>query len=68
MHAVSLWLLLMHVHVQGAVVRVVRRVEELLRQLVEGARVIGDADMAAKFSGCGDRIKRDIVFAASLYL
>ena len=48
--------------------RAVRRVEELLQQLREGARVIGDTDMAAKFQDCSGRIKRGIIFAASLYL
>ena len=48
--------------------RAVRRVEELLRQLVTGARVIGDLGMAERFNDCAERIKRDIVFAASLYL
>lgn len=49
-------------------VRVVRRVEELLQQLREGARVIGNPAMADHFSQCSDSIKRDIIFAPSLYL
>ena len=48
--------------------RAVRRTEELLRQLMEGANVIGDAQLAQQFGACIDAIKRDIVFAASLYL
>lgn len=54
--------------VQGAIVRAVRRVEELLRQLIAGARVIGNSEMAEQFERCSEKIKRDIIFAASLYL
>ncbi|KAK9803050.1 hypothetical protein WJX73_001880 [Symbiochloris irregularis] len=53
---------------EGAIVRAVRRVEELLRQLVSGARVIGNTEMAQQFEACSEKIKRDIIFAASLYL
>ena len=48
--------------------RAVRRTEELLRQLIEGASLIGDAQLAQQFEACVEAIKRDIVFAASLYL
>jgi ATP-dependent RNA helicase DOB1 len=45
-----------------------RRLEELLRQLVQAAKVIGNTELEAKFAEGITRIKRDIVFAASLYL
>ncbi len=48
--------------------RAVRRLEELLRQLAEALRAIGETGLAAKFEEANVRIKRDIVFAASLYL
>lgn len=54
--------------IQGSLVRAVRRVEEVLRQATAGARVMGELDLAALFEDGITRIKRDIVFAASLYL
>ena len=48
--------------------RAVRRLEELLRQLAEALKGVGELVLAEKFSTAGERIKRDIVFAASLYL
>lgn len=53
---------------QGSLVRVVRREEELLRQLVGAARAIGEEALASKFESGITKIKRDIIFAASLYL
>lgn len=53
---------------QGSLVRVVRREEELLRQLVAATRAVGEEGLAAKFEDGIARIKRDIIFAASLYL
>lgn len=53
---------------QGSLVRAVRREEELLRQLVAATQAIGDLDLAAKFEDGITHIKRDIIFAASLYL
>ena len=53
---------------QGSIVRTVRRCEELLRQLIDAAKVIGEHDLAEQFGLCVESIKRDIVFAASLYL
>jgi len=40
----------------------------MLRQLCAAAKAIGDGDLEAKFAEGITRIKRDIVFAASLYL
>mgnify|MGYP002385843904 FL=1 len=45
-----------------------RRLEELLRQLCAAAKAIGNSELELKFSEAIARIKRDIVFAASLYL
>lgn len=53
---------------EGTIIRVVRRLVELIRQLGIAARVIGDVDMEQKFAKAVDLIKRDIIFAASLYL
>lgn len=48
--------------------RAVRRVEEVLRQAIAGAKVMGELELVALFEDGIARIKRDIVFAASLYL
>ncbi len=48
--------------------RAFRRTEEILRQLISGARVIGETDLASKFEECSESIKRGVVFSASLYL
>lgn len=53
---------------QGSLVRAVRRIEEVMRQLVAAANVIGEAALASKFETGIGKIKRDIIFAASLYL
>lgn len=53
---------------EGSMVRAIRRLEELLRQMASATKSIGEVDLAEKFDQCGERIKRDIVFAASLYL
>ena len=45
-----------------------RRLEELLRQMVQAAKGIGNTDLENKFSEGIRLMKRDIVFAASLYL
>lgn len=53
---------------EGSIIRVLRRLEELLRQLCQAARCIGNNELELKFADGIVRIKRDIVFAASLYL
>ncbi len=45
-----------------------RRLEELLRQLCGAAKVIGNVELESKFAEGINKIKRDIVFAVSLYL
>ncbi len=53
---------------KGSIIRVIRRLEELLRQLASAAHSIGNNDLKDKFNEGSKSIKRDIVFAASLYL
>ncbi|VDL60449.1 unnamed protein product [Hymenolepis diminuta] len=53
---------------EGAIIRSIRLLEELLRQMVNAARTIGNNSLIAKFTEAIEKIKRDIVFAASLYL
>lgn len=52
---------------EGTIVRVITRLDESCRELRDAARVIGDADLWAKMEKCMELIRRDIVFAASLY-
>lgn len=56
------------VDLQGSLVRAVRRIEEVLRQLSSAAQVIGEGDLEQLFERSREKIKRDIIFAASLYL
>ena len=53
---------------EGSVIRAVRRLDELLAQLAAAARVVGDARLASAFEAASAAIRRDIVFAASLYV
>ncbi|KAJ3174201.1 ATP-dependent RNA helicase mtr4 [Geranomyces variabilis] len=53
---------------EGSIIRSMRRLEELLRQLVAAAKSIGNTDLENKFAEGINKIKRDIVFAGSLYL
>ena len=53
---------------EGSIIRCMRRLEELVRQMVQAAKVIGNTDLENKFNEADKAIKRDIVFAASLYL
>ncbi len=74
---------------EGSIIRCMRRLEEMLRQMCAAAKAIGNSELENKFAeglfwrlaafrwaerahnwvGSGiTRIKRDIIFAASLYL
>ncbi|XP_046900625.1 exosome RNA helicase MTR4 [Hypomesus transpacificus] len=53
---------------EGSIIRCMRRLEELLRQMCQAAKAIGNTELENKFSEGITKIKRDIVFAASLYL
>ncbi|KAI0050634.1 antiviral helicase [Auriscalpium vulgare] len=52
---------------EGTVVRVITRLDETCREVRDAARVIGDAELMKKMEEAQIKIKRDIVFAASLY-
>ena len=52
----------------GSLVRAIRRLEELLRQTSGALKLIGDEALAGKFDLAVEKIKRDIIFAASLFL
>lgn len=53
---------------EGSIIRVIKRLEELLRQAASAAKSVGDDALEKKFNDGIAMIKRDIVFAASLYL
>ena len=55
---------------EGDIVRMMRRLEELLRQMAGAARspAIGSTELHDKFMAGITLIKRDIIFASSLYL
>ncbi|KZV67653.1 antiviral helicase [Peniophora sp. CONT] len=52
---------------EGTVVRVITRLDETCREVRDAARVIGDGDLMKKMEEAQLMIKRDIIFAASLY-
>ncbi|KNC96224.1 ATP-dependent RNA helicase MTR4 [Spizellomyces punctatus DAOM BR117] len=53
---------------EGSIIRCMRRLEELLREMVAASKSIGNTDLENKFAEGINKIKRDIVFAGSLYL
>lgn len=53
---------------EGTIVRVITRLDEICREVKNAALVIGDNVLHSKMSDAQEKIKRDIVFCASLYL
>jgi len=53
---------------EGSLIRVFRRLEELLRQMCSAAKSIGNTELENKFAEGINKLHRDIIFAASLYL
>eukprot|EP00300_Choanocystis_sp_HF-7_P014133 c18578_g1_i2.p1 GENE.c18578_g1_i2~~c18578_g1_i2.p1 ORF type:complete len:1024 (+),score=274.98 c18578_g1_i2:41-3073(+) len=53
---------------EGNIIRTMRRLEECLRQVTAAAKAIGNLDLENKFAKGIELLKRDIVFASSLYL
>jgi len=53
---------------EGTIIRSLRRLEELLNEMSAAAKAIGNSELEAKFKKGQEKLKRDIVFAASLYL
>ncbi|KAI0985107.1 hypothetical protein GJ496_004905 [Pomphorhynchus laevis] len=53
---------------EGSIIRCIRRLEELLRQMSCAAKAIENDKLETKFLEAVSKIKRDIIFAASLYL
>ncbi|KAI9827007.1 MAG: ATP-dependent RNA helicase mtr4 [Phylliscum demangeonii] len=53
---------------EGSLIRLFRRLEELLRQMAQAAKVMGSVDLQEKFEMGLTKVRRDIVAAQSLYL
>ncbi|EGT37882.1 CBN-MTR-4 protein [Caenorhabditis brenneri] len=53
---------------EGSIIRCLRRLEEVLREMIGAAKACANADLEQKFEDARKNLKRDIVFAASLYL
>ena len=53
---------------EGSLIRLFRRLEELLRQMAQAAKVMGSEELGQKFEQALTKVKRDIVAAQSLYL
>ena len=53
---------------EGSVVRVVRRLEELIRELILAAKSIGHKELEEKLMEGRAKLRRGIIFSASLYL
>ncbi len=52
---------------EGIVIRTIQRLDEVLRDCQGAAKTLGDPKLFEKVSEASNLIKRDIVFAASLY-
>lgn len=53
---------------EGSLIRLFRRLEELLRQVAQAAKVMGSEELEQKFELALQKVRRDIVAAQSLYL
>ena len=53
---------------EGSIIRNIRRLEELLRQLASASLAIGNQELKILFEKGADKIRRGVVFAASLYI
>ena len=53
---------------EGSLIRLFRRLEELLRQIAQAAKVMGSVELEQKFEEALKKVRRDIVAAQSLYL
>ncbi|KAF2100648.1 ATP-dependent RNA helicase DOB1 [Rhizodiscina lignyota] len=53
---------------EGNIIRLFRRLEELLRQMAQASKVMGSEELEKKFDEALAKVKRDIVAAQSLYL
>lgn len=52
---------------EGTVVRCIQRLDEVLKEVRQAARIVGDSVLGSKMERASLSIRRDIVFTASLY-
>ena len=53
---------------EGSIIRALRREIELLKQLVDAAKIIGNQELVDKFDKCTELLNRDFVQVSSLYM
>ena len=53
---------------EGSIVRTIVRLDETCREVRNAARIVGDTMLHTKMLEASELIKRDIVFASSLYV
>ncbi|KTW31200.1 SKI complex RNA helicase subunit SKI2 [Pneumocystis jirovecii RU7] len=53
---------------EGSIVRVMTRLDQVLRECASAAHIIGDTSMYSKMVDCQEKIRRDIIFSPSLYV
>lgn len=53
---------------EGSLIRLFRRLEELLRQVAQASTVMGSEELEKKFTAALGLVRRDLVAAQSLYL
>lgn len=53
---------------EGSLIRLFRRLEELLRQMAQAGKVMGNEGLEKLFEEALTKVRRDIVAAQSLYL
>lgn len=52
---------------EGIIVRCIQQLNETICDVKKAARIIGDSELQDKMEQASTAVKRDIVFAASLY-
>ena len=55
---------------EGSLIRVFRRLGELLRQMAQASKVIGNSELKEKFEKASEMLERpnSVIFCSSLYL
>ena len=55
---------------EGSLIRVFRRLQELIRQMTQAAKVIGNNELQQKFEKASEMLERpnSVIFCSSLYL
>ena len=53
---------------EGSLIRLFRRLEELLRQIAQASKVMGSEELEQKFTAALELVRRDLVAAQFLYL